>query len=87
MDLYSSQETLDLISRHCPESLSAYLQCMNRCDDEGTFFFSRKIVENNLSENWQRFKNHIKKLARENLLEWHEFDGGISVTLASFGEE
>jgi hypothetical protein len=84
MDLYAvtSQEVLDKISRHCPESLSAYLQCINRADKEGNVFFSRDLVEITMSEEFRPFRNNIKKLARENLLEWHPFNDGISVTLA-----
>ncbi len=85
MDLYAitTQEILDRISRHCPEALSAYLQCINRANSEGNVFFSRELVEVNMSEDWHPFKNKIKKLARENLLEWHPFNDGISVTLAA----
>lgn len=89
MDYYniSSQEVLDRISRHCPESLSAYLQCVNRADEEGTIFFTRAMVDQDLSECWTKFRNNIKKLALENLLEWHYLDGGISVTLAQIDED
>jgi len=88
MDLYAitSQEVLERISRHCPESLSVYLQCINRANEEGTIFFSKQLVEVDMSEGWTKFKNQIKKLALENLLEWHPFNGGISVTLAALDE-
>lgn len=88
MDLYAitTQEILERISRHCPESLCAYLQCMNRADEKGTVFFSRTAVEIDMSEGWTKFRNQIKKLALENLLEWHPFDNGISVTLAALDE-
>lgn len=86
MDIYAitSQEVLDQISRHCPEALSAYLNCVNRADDQGMIFFSKQQVDVDMSENWRSFRNNIKKLARENLLEWHPFDDGISVTLADY---
>lgn len=89
MDIYAitSQEILDRISRHCPSSLSAYLQCINRSDENGTVFFSREMVEIDMSERWTPFRNHIKKLALENLLQWHPFNKGISVTLAAFEDE
>lgn len=90
MDLQSitSQEILDRISRHCPSSLSAYLQCINRANSEGTVVFSKSLVENDMSETFLTFKNRIKKLALENLLEWHFTDeGSISVTLAPHDEE
>lgn len=89
MDLHAitSQEILDRISRHCPQALSAYLQCLNRANNDGTIYFSRQLVEIDMSEGWTRFKNHIKRLALENLLEWHPFSEGISVTLAAQDEE
>ena len=85
MDLYTitSQEILDRISRHCPQALSAYLACINNADGEGIVFFSREKVNIDMSLGWAKFKNQIKKLALENLLEWHPFNNGISVTLAA----
>ncbi len=84
MDIYAvtTQEVLERISRHCPDALSAYLQCINRANQEGTVFFSKDLVEIDMSEEWRPFRSKIKKLARENLLEWHPFNDGISVTLA-----
>lgn len=84
MDLYAitTQEVLDRISRHCPDALSVYLHCINRANDQGTVYFSKRAVEVDMSDVWHSFRNKIKKLARENLLEWHPFDDGISVTLA-----
>lgn len=89
MDLYAitSQEILERISRHCPQSLSTYLHCINRADENGKVFFSKELVEIDMSEGWTKFRNHIKKLAVENLLEWHPFKKGISVTLVSPDEE
>lgn len=89
MDLYadSSQEILERISRHCPEALCIYLQCLNRADAKGCIFFSREKVEVDMSECWRKFQNNIKKLALENLLEWHPFDGGIAVTIAQYEDD
>lgn len=89
MDYYhvSSQEVLDRISRHCPEAMSAYLQCINRADEDGSFFFTKALVDVDMSECWIKFKNNIKKLALENLLEWHYIDGGILVRLVSIDED
>mgnify|MGYP001613407899 CR=1 FL=1 len=88
MDLYNTdtQAILERISRHCPDALSAYLQCLNRANSQGTVYFSRELVEIDMSEGWHRFKNNIKKLARENILEWHPFNDGIHITLAAFDE-
>lgn len=88
MDLYAvtTQEVLDRISRHCPEALSTYLQCLNRSDANRKVFFSKKIVVEDLSETWTRFKNNVRKLALENLMEWHRIDEGILVILAETDE-
>jgi hypothetical protein len=89
MDIFTitTQEILDRVSRHCPDALSAYLQCLNRCNSKRSVFFSKDLVEVDMSEQWHPFKNKIKKLARENLLEWHPLDGGIAVTLMGFDDE
>lgn len=88
MDLYNitSQEILDRISRHCPEALSVYLQCLNRAGEDGNVFFSRQMVEVDMSERWSPFVSRVKKLALENLLEWHPFLDGISITLADIND-
>jgi hypothetical protein len=89
MDLYAitSQEVLDRISRHCPTALSTYLQCINRANAEGIVFFDKQLVTHDMSESWTRFKNSLRKLALESLLEWHPFNGGISVTLVAQDED
>lgn len=88
MDLYkiTHQEILEKISLHCPDALWAYLQCINRSDSLGNIFFSKKTVENDMSHRWTKFRNSIKKLALENILEWHPYNGGIAVTLAEFDD-
>jgi hypothetical protein len=89
MDIYAvtSQDILDRISRHCPESLSVYLQCVNRASQDGTVFFTKENIEVDLSDKFGKFRNRIKKLALENLLEWHPFNGGIAVTLADLNHD
>ncbi len=84
MDIYTltSQAILDSISRHCPEALSTYLNCINRADKNGSVFFSKQLVQVDMSDSWIIFRNNIKKLARENLLEWHPLNNGIHITLA-----
>lgn len=88
MDHYTitTQEVLERISRHCPASLSTYLQCFNRANDHGSVFFDKEMVVNEMSYSWTKFKNNIKKLALENILEWHPFNGGIAITLADLNE-
>lgn len=83
MDIFhiTTQEILERVSRHCPEALSTYLQCINRADQQGFFLFTKDMVEINMSEDWRSFRSSIKKLAKENLLTWHPFDEGIAITL------
>ncbi len=76
----TTQEILERISRHCPEALSTYLQCINR-QKAGEVYFSREMVDIDMSEEWRPFCKNIKKLARENLLMWQPLDNGIHVTL------
>ena len=89
MNIYSVgvQDVLDKISRHCPEALTVFLQCINRMDDCGTFHFTRNLVEDEIGISWTRFKNHIRKLSTENLLEWHTIDEGIAVTILGFDDD
>lgn len=84
MDLYAlaSQHTLDMISRHCPGALHVYIHCLNRADENGNVFFSRREIESDMSYTFTKFRNQLKNLAIENLLEWHLIDNGFHVTLA-----
>ena len=66
--------------------MGTYLQCFNRANRDGSTFFSKEMVDKEMSESWTKLKNNIKKLALENLLEWHDFNKGISVTLANLDE-
>lgn len=83
MDIYDThqQEVIERISRHCPEALGAYFICVNHAN-KGRAYFSKSMVSIDMSQGWTRFRNNIKKLALENVLEWHPIDGGISITLA-----
>jgi hypothetical protein len=83
----TSQEILERISRHCPSAFPAYLQCLNRQNNFGKIIFSKDFVEQEMSESWTKFKNSIKKLALENLLEWHLTKKGIEVTMAAIDDD
>ena len=85
MDIHAitSQEILERISRHCPQALSAYLQCINRVDEKGDYHFSKEMIEIDMSESFVSFKNNIKRLAKENLLSWYPLNNGISISLTT----
>lgn len=75
-------ETIDIISRHCPRAFSTFIACLNRVDDEGRCCFSKEDITLGRSESYAIFRNNLKALAREGLLEWGELDGKIHVTIA-----
>lgn len=83
INITDNQYVLDSISRHCPEAMGAYLAIYNLADEHGAAFFSKDKVENDMSDDFRSFRNRVKKLAREGLLEWHPFNNGIAVTLAA----
>lgn len=82
----TTQAILERISRHCPEALGAYLQCINRQDINGNVYFSRETVDIDMSEEWHKFKRHVKSLAREDLLSWSPLNDGIAVCMAEIND-
>lgn len=84
MDIYAitTQEVLDRIARHCPRAMSTYFHCINRCNDDGSVYFSKTQVEVDMSESWKSFLNRVKELARECVLEWHPLDKGVQIIMA-----
>jgi hypothetical protein len=81
LDNPTTQEILERISRHCPQAMYVYLHCFNRADHEGKIVFTKEMVDVDLSENWYWFRDHIKALARENILEWHPENDQITVIM------
>lgn len=83
MDIHAltTSDILDRIARHCPEAMTTYLHCLHHIDVDGRHFFSRQEIEEDMSEEFRVFKNHVKKLSREGLLEWHPIDNGIHIAL------
>lgn len=77
-----AREILERISLHCPEALHVYLHCVNRVSKAGPLYFSKKTIQEDMSYSWTKFVGATKKLAQENILEWHFFDQGICITLA-----
>ncbi len=83
MDIHAitTQQLLETISRHCPSALGTYLHCLNRANHDGDVFLSKQMIQEDMSESWTAFRNNLKKLARENILEWHVLDSGVAITL------
>lgn len=72
-------EVLDQIGRHCPRAMSVYALCLGRADDEGKIMFTKSDIAKDLSESYCKFRNDLKALAREGLLEWHEIGEHLHV--------
>lgn len=77
-----SMMVLEMISRHCPQALTTFLQCLNRADNMGRVVFNRQTIEVAMSEDYDTFISNVKALARENLLCWSPLNGGVAIELA-----
>ena len=90
MDLFAltHQEVLDRIARHCPRAMATYLQCINlsKNNPRKPITFTRYHIEREMYENFTMFKNNLKKLALENLLEWQLLDNTIFITMADIND-
>jgi hypothetical protein len=88
LDFYTitSHQTLDRIARNCPRALSAFIHLMSRADNEGNILLQKSQITDDLSESFVKFKNDLRALARESLLEWHQMGDHLHVTLALPGE-
>jgi len=75
-------EIIDQIGRHCPRAISCYVICLGRADADHNVVFRREEITTGLSESYCKFKNDLRALAREGLLEWHEMGYYLHVTLA-----
>jgi len=80
--LFTSQETLEKLSRNCPRAISTYITCLNKQSEKGELFLPKSEITHQLSESYTVFKNNLKSLARENLLVWEEEDGGLFINIA-----
>jgi hypothetical protein len=77
----TNQEVLHKIRQYCPESLSAYLRCIDEADADGLIIFSRSYIQNETNDDVHTFRKHIKNLARLRLLEWSTIDDSTVVQL------
>lgn len=80
---FTTFERLDALSRHCPDAISAYLQCISRADEHGNVLFNRNEINDVLCISWSRFRNQLRKLSLEGVLEFHQMDDKIRVILSS----
>ncbi len=84
MDKQICESTLFQIAENCPRSFAAYLMCYQNADHDLYANLTKQIVEKEKSMSWTKFRNDVKALARQGLLEWHENKGAIEVTLAAY---
>lgn len=84
MNVYIPLEVIDQIGRHCPRAISTFAICMGRIDGESKAILHRREITEDLSESFCKFRNDLKALAREGLLEWHQMDQFLHVTIAEF---
>lgn len=84
--IFTNQEVLERLSRHCPRAISTYILCLNKQSDSGEVFLPKIEIIKDMSESYTVFKNNLKSLARENLLEWNELNDGLFINLATTEE-
>lgn len=70
---------LDQIGRHCPRAMGTYALCVARMNTINKLVLSKRLINEDLSESYTKFKNDLKSLAREGLLEWHENENILTV--------
>lgn len=83
----TTSKTLYSIAKNCPRSLSTFIHIKSRVDNRGKVTFQKKEIMNDLSESFAKFRNDIRALAREDLLEWHQMGDYLHITLAAQGPE
>ena len=64
-------ETLDRISRHCPQALTTYLSCVLHSRGEQQTTIDRQYVEDIFLISWTKFKNHLRALTAEMVIHHH----------------
>ena len=74
-------QNLEKVARNCPRALTTYLQVLCRSDDEGNLLLSRKEILD-MGESFTKFRNDLRFLRLQDLLEWHQMKDQIHVTLA-----
>ncbi len=77
-----THQTLDRIARNCPRALSVYIHVTTRANPEGRVSFQKQQIIDDLSESFAKFRNDLRALAREDLLEWHQMGSYLHITLA-----
>lgn len=84
LDLYTitTHQTLDRIARNCPRALCTFIHVLTRADQEGIAVLEKKQIVEDLSESFAKFRNDLRSLAREDLLEWRQIGSYLHITLA-----
>lgn len=84
MDLstITTYQILDQIARNCPRALSVFIHLLSRADSKGIVRLEKRQITNDLSESFAKFRNDLRALARENLLEWHQMGDYLHITLS-----
>lgn len=84
MNMLIPLEIIDQIGRHCPRAISTFAICLGRMDENSKAIFHRREIVEDLSESFTKFRNDLKALNREGLLEWHQMESFLHVTVAEF---
>jgi uncharacterized protein YfaT (DUF1175 family) len=84
-DRFISQTALLLISENCSRALSTYLICHKHSDQDHFLQVTKDQINIDESLSWTKFKNDLKALSRQGLLEWiDQDDDTINITLSEW---
>ena len=72
---------LDQIARHCPRAMGTYALCLSQMNENNTFVLTRNQIINDLSESYTKFKNDLRSLSKEGVLEWHSNGDYLTVII------
>jgi len=84
LDIYTilTYEILDKIARNCPRALCSYMHIVTRANSDGNVMFSQQQITDDFSESFTKFRNDLRSLTRQNLIEWHQMKNVIRIQLA-----
>ena len=63
-------EYLLFAAKHCPSAVYTYINLWRTQDSEHRIFCTRNLIRDEESESWTCFVNNLRKLAKQDLLEW-----------------
>ncbi len=78
---YPPLEYLFFVAKNCPSAVYTYLNLWKSQDSSHRLFITRNQIRDEESESWTCFVNNLRKLSKQDLLEWKFSKDGESVVI------